>query len=112
MIRIRHCHVSLLAAALAVSLQVPAQEATKPEARDMRLVGYSDLLEELLALLEPDAEALGCVTEIANTREIVRRGTSAHTQVDVYEKARKRGATEREALRAVVDWLVTETAKS
>ena len=76
------------------------------------LVSYSDLLEELLALLAPDAEALGCVTEIANTREIVRRGTSAHTQVDVYEKARKRGATEREALRAVVDWLVTETAKS
>ena len=76
------------------------------------LVGYSDLLEELLALLAPDAEALGCVTEIANTREIVRRGTSAHTQVEVYEKARKRGATEREALRAVVDWLVTETAKS
>ena len=42
-------------------------------------------------------------------RDIVRRGTSAHRQVAVYEQARAAGATEDEALKAVVDWLIAET---
>ena len=43
-------------------------------------------------------------------RTILERGTSAHRQVKVFEDARSRGATEREALHAVVDWLIRETA--
>jgi carboxylate-amine ligase len=41
---------------------------------------------------------------------IVRRGTSAQRQLRVYDEARARGATDREALRAVVEWLRLETA--
>ena len=41
--RIRYSRVAVLAGVLAVSLHCAAQETTKPEARDMRLVGYSDL---------------------------------------------------------------------
>ena len=74
------------------------------------LVDYPALLEELIELVRPDAEALGCLAEVEHARQIVRRGTSAHRQIDVYEAARESGASEREALRAVVDWLRRETA--
>ncbi|MCS6948340.1 MAG: carboxylate-amine ligase [Steroidobacteraceae bacterium] len=73
------------------------------------LVPYGELLDELLALLAPDAQALGCSAEIEHNRQIVARGTSAHRQLAVYERARSQGATEREALQAVVAWLVRET---
>ena len=74
------------------------------------LVPFSTLLDELLALIRPDAEALGCVSQVEHARKIVARGTSAHRQEAVYKQSRDRGATEREALRAVVDWLARETA--
>lgn len=74
------------------------------------LVDYRVLLDELIALVLPDAESLGCRREVEHARTILARGTSAHRQVEVYEQARKRGATEREALRAVVEWLGDETA--
>lgn len=75
------------------------------------LVPFAELLEELLELIREDAEALGCTREVLHAREILRRGTSAHRQVKIYEDARGRGASEREALNAVVDWLVRETAR-
>ena len=71
---------------------------------------FPELLEEWLALVREDATALGCLHEIEHARTIMARGTSAHRQVQVYEAARARGASEREALVAVVDWLVRETA--
>jgi carboxylate-amine ligase len=74
------------------------------------LVDFSVLLDEWLELVRPDAEALDCLPQIMHARQIFARGTSAHRQVGVYEAARTRGASEREALKAVVDWLVTETA--
>ncbi len=74
------------------------------------LAPFSTLLDELLTLIRPDAEALGCVAEVEHARTIVARGTSAHRQEAVYQTSRARGATEREALRAVVDWLRQETA--
>jgi carboxylate-amine ligase len=74
------------------------------------LVEFKTLLEELIELVRVDAEVLGCVREVEHARKIVERGTSAHRQVAVYDKARSRGASEREALRAVVDWLIKETA--
>jgi carboxylate-amine ligase len=74
------------------------------------LVPFPDLLEELIVMLRPDTEALGCTTELEHARTIVQRGTSAHRQEAVYEQAKARGASDREALRAVVDWLVQETA--
>ena len=74
------------------------------------LVDYRSLLEELIALVRPDAEALGCLAEVEHSRTIVERGTSAQRQLACYHQARERGATEREALRAVVAWLQRETA--
>jgi carboxylate-amine ligase len=74
------------------------------------VVPFAELLEELIELVREDAVALGCLAELEHARTILRRGTSAHRQVRVYDEAKARGASEREALTAVVDWLVRETA--
>jgi carboxylate-amine ligase len=74
------------------------------------LAPFGELLEEMLELVREDADAMGCTGELAHARRILERGTSAHRQVKVFEDARMRGATEREALLAVVDWLIRETA--
>ena len=66
-------------------------------------------MEELLDLIREDAERLDCVAEAEHVRTILARGTSAHRQVAVYEAERRSGATEQQALEAVVDWLIEET---
>ena len=73
------------------------------------LVPFGDLLEELIELVQPDAEALDCVAEIEHTRTICQRGTSADRQLAVYHEALEEGATEDEALKAVVDALIADT---
>jgi carboxylate-amine ligase len=74
------------------------------------LADFATLLDELIELVSEDAEALACSREVAHARKILARGTSAHRQVAVYNEARARGASEREALRAVVEFLIAETA--
>ncbi len=76
-----------------------------------RIVPFAELLEELIELVRDDAEALGCVAEIEGLRSILVRGTSAHRQIAVYEAAVASGAPDEDALRAVVDWLIEETAR-
>jgi len=73
-------------------------------------VPYPKLLDEIIALVTPDAERLGCLDEVLHAREIVARGTSATRQVAVYEAAIAGGAAPEEALVRVVDWLIEETA--
>ena len=75
------------------------------------VVPYPELLEELLDLMRPDAERLDCVAEVEHAREILARGTSAHRQVAIYKDAIAAGASEQEALKLVVDWLVAETVR-
>jgi carboxylate-amine ligase len=70
------------------------------------------MAEELLVLVREDAEALGCVREVEYIRTILQRGTSAHRQLQTYDEARAAGASEREALLAVVDFLTRETARA
>jgi carboxylate-amine ligase len=74
-----------------------------------RTTPYPELLEEMVALTAEDAARLGCGAEIANARDILARGTSAHRQLAVRREALAAGADEREAFAAVVDWLVAET---
>lgn len=75
------------------------------------LVPFVDLADELAFLVQPDAEILGCVDEIEHIRTIARSGTSAKRQVASYEAALASGATEEEALQAVVDELITDTER-
>ena len=75
------------------------------------LVPCPVLLEELIALVEPDATAMGCLDEILMARDIVSRGTSAHRQLAVYEDVLAKGGDDKQALVAVVDMLITETVE-
>ena len=74
------------------------------------LVPFPQLAEELILLVAQDADVLGCRGEIEHIRTILARGTSAHRQLRTFEEARHAGATQREALQAVVDFLIRETA--
>ncbi|MDE0230774.1 MAG: carboxylate-amine ligase [bacterium] len=73
------------------------------------LVPFPDLVEEIIELVRPDAEALGCTEEIDHIRVICRRGTSADRQLAVYNQALAGGATGDEAIKAVVDALISDT---
>ncbi|MBT8082644.1 MAG: carboxylate-amine ligase [Gammaproteobacteria bacterium] len=75
------------------------------------VVPFDILLEELLSLIAEDARALGCEKEVKGVHDILTRGTSAHRQLRDYELERASGANDEEALRAVVDTLITDTAE-
>ncbi len=75
-----------------------------------RLVPFSELVEEMIALLMPEAEEIGCVSELQHIRRIVMEGTSAERQLRMYGRARDNGANRREALIQVVDMLAHHTA--
>ncbi|MBL6935370.1 MAG: carboxylate-amine ligase [Alphaproteobacteria bacterium] len=70
---------------------------------------FPELLEELIELIAEDIEFFQCADEIENARAILKRGTSSHRQIAVYDEAVAGGAAPEEALKAVVDMLVAET---
>ncbi len=72
------------------------------------LAPFADLVEELIDLTGPDAEALGCRSEVLHARRIAREGTSADRQRAVYAGAVADGAEPQQALCAVVDALIGE----
>jgi len=74
-----------------------------------RIVPMRDLIEELIDLLAEDADFFGCSAELAHTRTILARGTSAHRQLAVYNAAITDGLEPRTALQRVVDRLIEET---
>ncbi|MEQ8247192.1 MAG: carboxylate-amine ligase [Alphaproteobacteria bacterium] len=74
------------------------------------VVPYAELLEEILDLIEEDADKLGCAKEVAHARTIVERGTSATWQIEAFRSAKQAGADTEQALRSVVDMLVERTA--
>ncbi len=74
------------------------------------VVPFEDLLDEILGLIAEDAEALNCVEEVGNARHILTRGTSAHRQLKTLEIEEAAGASREDALKAVVDRLIEDTA--
>jgi carboxylate-amine ligase len=75
------------------------------------IVPYAELLQEILALIDPDARHFGCIGEVSHAREILARGTSADRQLAAFEEALSTGATRADALDALVDWLIAETVR-
>jgi len=73
------------------------------------VVPYAALLEEMLEIIAPDAAHFACEAEVAHARTILARGTSAHWQIAAFEEALRGGATEAEALAAVVAMLARES---
>jgi len=75
------------------------------------VVPFEELIDEMLAHVSEDAEALGCEKELADVRQILSRGTSAHRQLKDYGLERANGASVEDSLKAVVDTLITDTAE-
>ncbi len=73
------------------------------------LVPFADLVEEVIEMLAQDAVEFDVVEQLRHMRTIVREGTSAHRQLATYRAASEDGATDREALEAVVDYLIEDT---
>ena len=74
--------------------------------------GRVDIADHAAALIEElaaDARALGCEEETRRALTIVREGTGADRQVDLYRLRRLEGDTADEALRKVVDMVLAET---
>ena len=74
-----------------------------------RLIPCALLVQELLTAIAQDAEVQGCIFEIDRVAEILTCGTSADRQVTVYNDMRRTGCSDAEALKGVVDLLVSET---
>lgn len=76
-----------------------------------KIVPFEDLIDEILTLTSDDAEALGCEAEIAGVRDIMSRGTSAHRQLKAHQLSLAAGGSADDALNAVVDTLIADTAE-
>ena len=74
-----------------------------------QLIPFPDLVDEIIELVRPDAEALDCVEFVEHARTIARRGSSADLQLETYHKAIAEGADPDTALRRVVSMLAEET---
>jgi carboxylate-amine ligase len=72
------------------------------------VVPFAELVDEVIELLLPQAEILGCVKELKSLTDIVEMGTSADRQVEVYSRALDGGAEDNEALIEVARSLVDE----
>lgn len=73
------------------------------------LVPFSELVEEMIEIIRPDAEELGCLAQVERARDIVKDGTSAERQIQVVKTALAEGASNDEALRTLVQFLITDT---
>ena len=80
-----------------------------PRGEPPRLVDVDDCVNELVEEVREDARALGCEGEIEHIGRIIREGSSADRQEDVYRQAMLDGASESEALRRVVDSVIADT---
>ena len=72
-------------------------------------ISVADMLEQTIEEVERDANALGCLKEVQHCRSIVGNGTSADTQLAVFEEAQGRSDRPSDALRAVTDWIAEAT---
>ncbi|MBN1965832.1 MAG: carboxylate-amine ligase, partial [Anaerolineae bacterium] len=69
------------------------------------------LAQELLEIVDDVVDDLGSRKEVEYIHTILKRGTSADRQIATYRKALSDGATNEEALVAVVDQVIEETAR-
>ena len=79
------------------------------DSRDGSRKDIEEMTAELVEELAGDARALGCEPELRHALAIIREGTSADRQLDLFRLRRVEGDTDAEALRAVVDLVIEET---
>ena len=72
-------------------------------------VDIEDYAARLVEDLVEDARELGCEEELRHVLAIIREGSGADRQLDLFRLRRLEGDTDEEALRAVVDLIIAET---
>ena len=72
-------------------------------------VDIDDYAAALVEELADDARALGCEAEMRHALSIIRDGTGADRQIDLYHLRLLEGDSEEEALHRVVDQVLAET---
>jgi glutamate---cysteine ligase / carboxylate-amine ligase len=65
---------------------------------------YAELLEEMIEFVSEASDILGTSHEVANVRKILKEGTSAEKQLEVYKNSGN-------DTRAVTRWLIEETMR-
>ncbi len=78
-------------------------------AREDGRIDIDDYVAALIEEIASDARALGCEAETHRALAIVREGTGADRQVDLFRLRRLEGDSHEEALRRVVDLVLAET---
>jgi len=73
-----------------------------------KVTPFAELVDEMIALLAEDAEALGCCAEIETARDILAQGNSADRQRRVYAAEIAAGGDDARAMRAVITTLMDE----
>ena len=72
-------------------------------------IDIEEYVTQLAGDLAEDAAALGCEQQLQGVSEIIRHGSGADRQLDLFRLRRLEGASVPEALRAVVDLIIAET---
>jgi carboxylate-amine ligase len=62
-------------------------EANLIDFRAGRQARASEMAKELVELLAPDADALGCAEQLGGIADILENGTGAQRQLDMWEQA-------------------------
>ena len=83
--------------------------AQMPTGNGSERVGVEEILEDFETRMAQDIVALGAGSYFKRAKEIAREGTSADRQEDTYREAILDGASEQEALKAVVEQIRAET---
>lgn len=73
-----------------------------------KIIPFSQALDDIIALVGEDAEALGCRAELEHAREVLESGTSSDRQRAVFNDAVEAGDSRDDALKAVVRHLIEE----
>lgn len=74
-------------------------------------VPVREVLSRTLEIVAEEAARLDCADMMQHLVAMIDRGTSAQIQLRIYNERRAEGATQEEALRAVLHWLMDTTAR-
>lgn len=72
-------------------------------------IDIDDFTKTLLDQLIEDAHALNCVEELYRCTTIIREGTSADRQIDLYRMEKLNGSSHQEALARVIEMIMGDT---
>ncbi len=70
-----------------------------------------DIVTRLIDEVSEDAEALGCADEVTRLYDVIRFGSAADRQVDLYRLRRLEKSPHDDALRAVVENMIEESTR-